>query len=1161
MKIGPATFLYRLDIFCSILLLWSLGVVSAHGQEFQNTIHQQWHFNHLTVDDGLSNNFVQAINQDKYGYIWIATTFGLNRFNGLSIECFYHSESDSSSLNSNYISSLFIDSQKQLLIGTDKGLQQFNYQTQNFINVPIPDGINSREVFCIAEDLDNQLLVGTSSGLYTGSTDTREFQKIELKQLGLPNDSIYRIRVDDKNNLWIATYKSGLHYYNRKQNSIKSYVYQLTDEKGLPDNWIHYLYIDKVNSLWVGTYNTGFARFNPSDSTFTHYFINPKEEFTRRIRTIFEDTRGNMYIGSRSGLFLFDKVSGKSSLYALEDHSISKLSQNSVTCSFVDKHDNVWLGTHSGGVSYFNTLQKKFNHVKQVKNDSRFLNSGSVHCFSKYGDKLYIGTEKGINVFDKSNRRFSYWVNDLEDPNSLSYDDVKDIAIESKDSIWVATNRGGLNLLNSKGKVIKLFRHDKSNPYSLPSDNIYNVFLDSRKDIWVLSNDDWDRLSSVVSRYDRKNDRFIHYRKPFFMGFTESSSGELYVGGYRGFYKYDRKSDDFIAFTNDTLIFRTDVLFVDNNDIIWVGSYKGLSQYNFKTDTFIDVSKELDLGAKEIYGIVGKQNTLWISSNNGLIRINDIEHLSGKSVNTFVADDGLQSREFNYNAYFLDEDGYCYFGGDNGFNVFHSDSIVVNPYPPEIYLSSINIEGKEVFYGSKLKGEVIINQSVYETKKIYLSHQVRSFTLSFDVLHFANAKSNRYKYKIDENEEWTYADATNNYITFRKLAPGTHPLIIYGINSDGVESLHPVDLIVVVHPPLWRHTWFILLLVVLLTVMVFVIIYLRERRLIKQKQRLERIVQLKTKELVLRNEELSKQKEEIEEQKEEIVSQRDTIFHNNRLLEEYANELENKVAQRTADLDRAKEKAEESDRLKTSFLKNISHEIRTPLNAIIGFINVIGDDLSNPDNQNYFEIIKSSGYTLMKTIEDVIDYAKIETDAISVYIEPTSVQSLLGELLEFYESELIKHNKDSAQSVQIKISHLVDDFGDVVYSDRARLKQIIGNLLSNAIKFTHQGEITFGVCYASEWYFGFYVQDTGIGINKVDQGKVFDRFRKIEENTQNLYRGGGLGLSISKYLVELLGGTIEVESVPGAGSNFSFVVRNYRKINKKFDSTIINLND
>nr|WP_321452206.1 two-component regulator propeller domain-containing protein [uncultured Carboxylicivirga sp.] len=1131
--------------YCLWVLFMNCVVVNnVLSNEFKQSIHQQWHFNHLSVEEGLSNNYVKAINQDKYGYIWIATTFGLNRFNGLTNDCFYHSEADSTTLVSNYISSLFIDSNQTFWVGTDKGLQCFNYEFQNFTIEKIPDGKIKREVFCIAEDQEKLMLVGTSSGLYSKRLGEEGFRKIELKHLGLPNDSIYRMVVDEKNNLWITTYQTGLYYFNREDNTVTAYTHHELDAKSLPDDWIHYLYLDRNNTLWVGTYNTGFCRFNSSDSTFTHFYVNPREEFTKRIRTIFEDNTGKMFLGSRRGLFLFNKESGVSELYALDDHPISKLSQNSVTCSFVDKYQNVWLGTHSGGVTYFNTLQNKFNHIKYVKNDTHFLNTLSVHCFAKKGNKLYVGTEKGINVFDKETQRFTYWQNDASDPLSLSYDDVKDIVVESKDSIWVATNRGGLNLLDSNGQLIKLFKHDKTDPYSLPSNKIYNVYIDSNNILWVISNEDWDRSQSIVSRYDRKTGRFIQYKKPFFMGFAESQSGDLCVGGYYGFFQYDRDSDDFIAINNGVSILRTDALFIDSDKNIWIGSYKGLTKYDYQTKKFIDISKELKLGVKEIYGITGNKNILWVSSNNGLIRLNDIKNLSVKKVSTFIAEDGLQSRDFNYNACYQDSKGYCYFGGDNGFNVFHSDSITSNPYPPEIFLASINVEGQKVVSGTKVYGRVVINKSVYETESIELSYKVRSFTLFFNILHYANAKSNRYKYKFDEDEIWNYADATNNYITFWNLKPGLHHLIVYGINADGKESLSPVKLKVNIYPPFWYSTWFIIVVVVSIALLILIAIYMKERRLLYQKSKLEKVVAIKTKELMLRNMELSKQKEEIEDQKEEIINQRDVIFENNKLLEEYANNLEEKVEERTLELSKSKIKAEESDRLKTSFLKNISHEVRTPLNAIIGFINIIGDDLSNPDNLRFFEVIKSSGYTLIKTIEDVIDYAKIETDTINVFIEKTSVEQILIELFEHYKVELSHNNAEYNQTVDLKIEHLVDDFSKFTFTDRDRLKQILDNLLSNAVKFTHQGEIVFGISYSSSWHIGFYVKDTGIGIHKTDQDKIFDRFRKIEEKTQNLYRGGGLGLAISKYLVELLGGTIEVESVVNEGSTFSFTVKN-----------------
>ncbi len=1110
----------------------------------ENSVHAQWRFKHLTVDEGLSNNFVHGITQDQYGYIWIATSFGLNRFNGVTNKVYYHDPKDNYSLTSNFISCLFMDSAKSLWIGTDRGLQKYDDVQEKFHLISLPGRHNICEIFCITEDRENILLVGSSTGLYTYNRNNNKFEKIPLAELGVSNDSIYQVLVDEKNNLWFSTYQTGLYYYDRSSEKITAYHHNPNDNTSISDDWIHCLYLDKNMDLWVGTYNTGFCRFNKSDSTFSNYFIDPNYEFTKRIRTIFEDRSGRLFIGSRQGLFLFDPENETSKLYALTTHKVSKLSQNSVTYSFIDKHENVWLGTHSGGVSYFNMYQKKFIKYSSIEDDNHFLNTGSVHCFDKIGDKLYVGTEKGINILDENSGIFSYMISNPFDGASLSYDDVKDIAVESKDKIWVATNRGGLNLVNSKNKVIKVYRHDPLDSLTLPNDNLYNVFVDSKNNLWVISNNDWDRESSVLSKLDRKTGTFKHYKHDFFIGFIETQDSVLYVSGVHGFFKYNTEQDKFEAYRNDSLIYRTDALYQDALGNMWIGNNKGLVKYIPSSDKYIDVNKELNLGVNEIYGILGKDDEIWVSSNNGLIKIDNILSPGEEIVRFYTQSDGLQSTEFNYNAFFADDNGYFYFGGVKGYNVFNPEKIKDNPFLPEIHLSALKIDGHKVIPGETIHGKVILRESITHTTDIAIPPKVNSFTLNFDVLHYSNSNKNYYKYKINDKGEWTYINADNNYITLRGLSPGNYEIVIYGVNADGGESESPATMNVKLLPPFWLTLWFRILIVIVLLLGILLFVRFRTNQLSRQKKKLQKMVDEKTKELAYYNKELLEQKDEILAQNEEILQQRDTIADKSRLLENYATTLEEKVYERTINLEEAKEKAEESDRLKTAFLENISHEVRTPLNAIIGFINLIEEDLINMGRKKYFDVIKSSGFSLMKIIENIIDFSKIESGTLELQYKTIKVEDFQNELLQKFLDEVSTINEVNSLNVKLFIENKINLNGIYLTTDVVRFRQVYENLLSNAIKFTHAGDIIFGVEKISNNILTFYVHDSGIGIKEEDQKFIFDRFRKLEEKKSRLYRGGGLGLSISKFLTEQLGGSISVISQENMGSTFYFSIQN-----------------
>ena len=238
------------------------------------------------------------------------------------------------------------------------------------------------------------------------------------------------------------------------------------------------------------------------------------------------------------------------------------------------------------------------------------------------------------------------------------------------------------------------------------------------------------------------------------------------------------------------------------------------------------------------------------------------------------------------------------------------------------------------------------------------------------------------------------------------------------------------------------------------------------------------------------------------------------------------------------ELVKAKERAEESDRLKSTFLANMSHEIRTPMNGIIGFSELLKDDTITPDVKNeYIGYINSCSSSLINLIDEIIDISKIEAKQIKINKSEFLLDNLLNELLGFIEEE--KRRKDKNQ-INIVLNKELENLH--IYTDSNRLRQIFSNLLGNALKFTKSGSIEFGYLLQSKKNILFYVKDTGIGIPLEKQSLIFDRFKQLDEYNEKIERGAGLGLAISRSLVELLGGKIWIESTMGMGSTFYFTI-------------------
>jgi len=286
----------------------------------------------------------------------------------------------------------------------------------------------------------------------------------------------------------------------------------------------------------------------------------------------------------------------------------------------------------------------------------------------------------------------------------------------------------------------------------------------------------------------------------------------------------------------------------------------------------------------------------------------------------------------------------------------------------------------------------------------------------------------------------------------------------------------------------------------------------------------------------------------IEELKELNISFEKKLQERTKKLSDYNKQLKDEIKERNRSekkLIENKEKAEKSDKLKTSFLSNISHEIRTPINGILGFSEIIRkDDLHTDEKEKYTNIIKTCGRSLLKIIDDVIDLSKIESNQIQLKTEEFLITKFATELYDFFiNDELFKQR----QKVELRLNINING-STMIKTDKEKLRQILINLVGNAFKYTEEGYIEIGCKIEEGKYNGankdllFFVKDTGLGISEDMQESIFEPFVKIEHDISKLYGGTGLGLTITKNLIDLLGGRIWLKSRPGEGSEFYFTL-------------------
>ncbi len=862
---------------------------------------QQLRFEHIGREQGLSYSHVRCIHQDSRGFMWIGTLEGLNRYDGYEFTVFKNNENPHS-IGHNYIIDIQEDSQGNLWIATlDGGLNKFDREKEQFVQYTAKPGLagylSSNAVQSIHIDKDDNLWVGAYSDYEPGLGEERDgvgglnfFDRKNNKFIAystskddsssIKGQSIEDIIEDYKGNLWIATSKSGLKLFDRETLKFTTYLHHPDDPTSICSNNVTDIFEDRNKNLWIGT-DIGLCLFDPETGVFSDISKGrplPKH----KVLSIGEDLSGKIWVGTENGgLLVLDPQQGSWYNYIHEPNNLASLNNNSIWAIYRDNIGDMWLGTYSGGINLYSRGGNKFIHYTQdVANKG--LNNNTIFCIREDAEgNLLLATDGGgVNIFNRENGTFTYLMHEDGNPNSICGNHVISVLEDSQKNIWVGTWGKGLTKYNKLKNSYTHYKYNPSDENSISSNYPYYIYEDSQRTVWIATY--W----GGVNRYDRAKDQFIRYDRSdksatntiisdLIQSIAEDHDGNLWfgtVGG--GLDMLNRRTGEFIHYQTDSAnnkAISNDVvtsILIDSLNNPWVGTADKLNYLDRKTNKFSAFGTENGLVHNYIRGIVddGKGN-LWVSTDGGISKF----HVATKAFENFGVADGLQAPEFKTHAYLKSKDGVIFFGGTNGFNEFHPDSIKIDRYEPPLVFTNFQIFNEPVAIG--VKGSVL-KRSITETNEIELTHRESVISFEFASLNYSKRRTKHYSYILEGfDQKWNNIGAKRT-ITYTNLKPNKYTLKVRGLNNAEEWSENIAQLIIIVKPAFWTTWWFQTLIVLIIGGITYGLYLYRVRLIHVQKQQLEKQVASRTSELQHLNVELNHHAKRLEKANVEINRQR-----------------------------------------------------------------------------------------------------------------------------------------------------------------------------------------------------------------------------------------------------------------------------------------------
>ena len=799
-----------------------------------------YNFRNINISDGLSNNTVSSIAQDKFGQLWFGTSNGLNKYNGQEFTIYRNISRDRYSLTSNEISNVLVDKRGYVWTGTFNGLNKFNPKTKTFRRYyKRPSNkysLSNSLIICSLEMPNGSIWFGTGNGvsIYNPYKDNfkRFLQGNSERKERFIND-IYR---DDKHRIWLAT-SNGIVKVDRDKNK-KFVIQEYTIDTNRENFTVNSVLEVSPGIIGVGTRYDGYFYFNIKNEK----FIRSKEIDIPNldVRDLELDNDKNLWVATTSGLFIITPEKETLHIKGNNEENYGTI-QNFIRNIYKDKNGFMWLGTQNGGIITWDKSYQNFSHFSNNNLSNNITNS----IVSDKEGNVYFATEAGVvNLLDKKDNVSEIFRIETEEKN-VKYPIKSLFFNESDDLLFIGSQNKGIIVFDVKTKKTRNDLITKELQSILENSIVFDIKKDSKNNLFIGT------LGHGLIRYNCKTKKLrVFLRNRIATNIVKSvfidEDDKILIGGIGGA-SIIRINDNGLAdiqnyFKNKPLTtYKVNTIFKDSNGAIWAGTKtRGLYRIEGTKTNYVRFAIRNKFSTVSSI-LEGEKGVLWLSTDRGIIKYdsnNDksfaYDHNFRETNNNFRENSGLKNGD------------QLYFGDLYGVTIFNPKKIIKNKDVRRVVLSELKIKNKVV----KIEGnDGILSQSLDYTEVVELDHTNSNFSISYALPNYIDSKRNKYAYRLKGlDDSWTFTTQTEAFFTLQTA--GKYTFQVKGANHDNVWGTRVTNLKIVVHPAPWKTWWaYTIYLLSLFCLFYGVSWFIQSRTRLKNKLELEYIANKKNEEL------------------------------------------------------------------------------------------------------------------------------------------------------------------------------------------------------------------------------------------------------------------------------------------------------------------------